>query len=118
MAFTYDIELFHPSALPGAGARTESLGTCRIITRNVFVTVTEHSGDAHLVILDELTELDRTQPRYVTVHGKTSYPRRVDLPDKIFVETSSGHARAIAGDQIARIVRQGSDNRGTGRISI
>lgn len=118
MPFTYDIELFHPNALPGAGARTESLGTCKIITRNVFITVTEHNGEARLVLLDELTELDRTQPRFVTIIGKTVYPRRVDLPSKIFVETSTGHARSINGDQIARIVRQGSDTRGSGRITI
>lgn len=118
MPFTYDIELFHPTALPGAGAQTESLGACKIITRNVFVTVTEHSGDAHLILLDELTELDRTQARYVTVIGKTFYPRRVDLPDKIFVELASGHARAVSGDQIAKISRQGSDSHGTGRIKM
>lgn len=117
MAFTYDIELFHPTALHGAGAQTESLGACKIITRNVFVTVVEMNGDAHLVLLDELTELDRTLPRYVTIIGKTVYPRRVDLPEKIFIETASGHARAVNGDQIARILRQGSDTRGTGRIS-
>ena len=117
MSFTYEIELFHPTALHGAGAQMESLGACKIITRNVFVTVTEHSGDAHLVLLDELTELDRTQPRYVTVIGKTVYPRSLDLPDKIFVETASGHARAVSGDQIAKIVRKGGDMRGTGRLS-
>jgi hypothetical protein len=117
MAFTYDIELFHPTALPGAGAQTESLGSCKIITRNVFVTVTEHNGDAHLVLLDELTELDRTQPRYTTIIGKTFYPRRVDLPNKIFVETASGHARAVNGDQIARIHRHGGEAQGSGRLS-
>ncbi|MBK6313126.1 MAG: hypothetical protein IPF53_02095 [Blastocatellia bacterium] len=117
MSFSYDIELYLPTALHGAGSQTESLGVCKIITRNVFVTVTEHNGDAHLVLLDEMTELDRTQPRYVTVIGKTVFPRRVDLPSKIFVETAAGQARAINGDQIARIVRQGGDSRGTGRIS-
>ena len=67
---TYEIELFIPSARPGAAAVTETLGACKIISRNVFVTVTEHNGSAHLVLLDELTELDRTQPRYATVTGK------------------------------------------------
>ncbi|MDQ2675612.1 MAG: hypothetical protein M3Y34_02290, partial [Actinomycetota bacterium] len=75
---TYEIELFHPSALPGAGAKTESLGPCRIVTKNVFVTVTEHSGGAHVVLLEELVAVDRTAPSYVTAAGRTCYPRRVD----------------------------------------
>lgn len=108
---TYEIELFLPSALPGAGALTETLGPCKIITKNVFVTVTEQSGEARLMLLDELAALDRSQGRLVTVLGKTCYPRRIDLPAKIFVETASGHARAVGGDQIARLTlvrRQGA----------
>ena len=116
MGITYNIELYHPTALQGAGAQTESLGACKIITRNVFVTVTEHNGDAHLVLLDELTELDRTQPRYVTIVGKAVFPRRVDLPDKIFVETASGHARAVSGDQVAKIHRVSGEGLGSGRL--
>lgn len=100
---TYEIELFLPSALPGAGAQTDSLGACRIITRNVFVTITEQNGDANLILLDEVLELDRTLPRLTTVLGRTIYPKRLDFPDRIFVETGTGHARAINGDQIARV---------------
>lgn len=112
----YAIELYHPSAIPGAGAQTEPLGACKIITKNVFVTVTEHSGDARLVLLDELAEVDRMQPRLTTMTGRAVYPRRVDLPDKIFVETASGHARAVSGDRIARLVA--SKRAGpTGRVS-
>jgi hypothetical protein len=115
---TYEIELFIPSARPGAAAVTETLGACKIISRNVFVTVTEHNGSAHLVLLDELTELDRTQPRFATVTGKVVYPRRLDLPDKIFVETATGHARAVAGEQIARVTAaRASAPRTTGRLS-
>lgn len=114
---TYDIDLFLPSALRGAGAQTEHLGTCKVISRNVFVTVTEHSGEAHLVLLDEIVELDRVQPRYVTVIGKTVYPKHVDLPDKIYVELASGHSRAVGGDQIARIARHDRHDRGTDRIA-
>ena len=61
------------------------------------------NGDAHLILLDEVLELDRTQPRLTTVLGRTTYPRRIDFPDRIFVETATGHARAISGDQIARV---------------
>ena len=114
---TYEIELFHPSALSGAGAQTESLGQCKIITRNVFITVTEHNGDAHLVLLDELAEVDRTQPRLQTVTGRTLYPRRVDLPAKIFVETATGHARAVGGDQIARLTASKRSSPKTGRLT-
>ncbi len=114
---TYEIELFLPSARPGAGAQTELLGTCKIITRNVFVTVTEHGGEARLVLLDEIVSLDRPASRYVTTTGKSCYPRSIDLPDKIFVETASGHVRAVSGDQIARltlVVRRGAP---TGRVA-
>ena len=114
---TYEIELFHPSAIPGSGALTESLGPCKIITRNVFITVTEHNGSAHLVLLDELTEVDRTQPRLQTVTGRTLYPRKVDLPNKIFVETADGHARAVGGDQIARLVASKRSAPKTGRLT-
>lgn len=118
MRLTYEIELFIPSARPGAAALTESLGPCKIITRNVFVTVTERNGAAHLVLLDELSELDRTQTRYATVTGKVVYPRRLDLPDKIFIETATGHARAITGDQIAKITASSTAApRTTGRLS-
>lgn len=113
----YDIELFHPSAIPGAGAQTESLGPCKIITKNVFVTVTEPSGAAHVILLDELTELDRSEHRITTVTGKTVYPRRIDLPDKIFVETGAGYARAVAGDSIARITASRRETPRTGRLS-
>jgi hypothetical protein len=112
----YDVELYHVSAVPGPGAATEPLGPCKIITKNVFVTVTQHSGEARVVLLDELVEVDRTQPRLTTVTGRTVYPRRVDLPAKIFVETASGHARSVSGDRIARLVatkREGP----AGRIS-
>jgi hypothetical protein len=114
---TYEIELFHPSALHGAGAQTESLGLCKIITRNVFVTVTEHNGDAHLILLDELAEVDRTQSRLTTVTGRMLYPRRIDLPTKIFVETASGHARAVGGDQIARLIASKREQPKTGRLT-
>lgn len=114
---TYEIELFHPSAKPGGAAQTESLGECKIVTKNVFVTITEHSGDAHLVLLDEIVSLDRTQPAYVTVSGRTSYPRRIDLPAKIYVEMPSGYARAIAGDAIARLVLVRRDTSNRGRVS-
>jgi hypothetical protein len=113
---TFEIELYHPSAIPGAGAQTESLGACKIISRVVFLTVTEHSGDAHLVPLADIVDFDRAQPKYTTTIGKTYYPRRVDLPDRIFVETTSGHARAVGGDQIARLVRSKADHSG-GRVS-
>jgi hypothetical protein len=114
---TYEIDLLHPSAIPGAAAQTESLGPCQIITRNVFITVTEHNGNAHLILLDELTEVDRVQPRLQTVTGRTLYPRRVDLPAKIFVETSSGHARAVGGDQIARLIATRRTAPKTGRLT-
>ncbi len=113
----YDIELFQPNTPPSAGARTDSLGSCKIITRNVFVTVTEHNGDAHLVLLDELSELDRMLPRLTTTIGRAHYPRRIDLPAKIFVETESGHARAVNGDQIARMTATKREAPKTGRIS-
>lgn len=100
----YNIDLYLPSALPGAASQTESLGRCRVISRNVFVTVTEHNGNAHVVSLDEVVELDRTVPRYTTTSGRTCLPRRVDLPDKIFVETPGGYARTVVGDQVARLV--------------
>jgi hypothetical protein len=114
---TYEIELFHPSALPGAGAQTEVLGPCRILTKNVFVTVTEHNGTAHVVLLDEISVLDRTAPFYVTLTGKTFYPRRVDFPSRIYVETQSGHARALASDTIARMTIARRDSQNHGRVS-
>jgi len=113
----YDIELFHPSAIPGAAAMTETLGACKIITKNVFITVTEHNGDAHLMLLDELTVVDCAQPRITTAIGRTFYPRRIDFPAKIFVETATGHARAISGDQIARLVASKREGPKTGRVS-
>lgn len=113
---TFEIELFMPTALHGGGAHTESLGLCRIITRTVFLTVTEHNGDAHLVSLEEVTELDRTNHRYSTILGRTLYPRQIDLPDKIYVEVLSGHARALSGDQIARLVRSGRETPTTGKL--
>ena len=100
---TYNIDLYLPSALRGASSLTESLGRCRVISRNVFVTITEHNGSAHVVALDDLLELDRTAPRYTTVAGRTFLPRRLDLPDKIFVETPGGYARTVIGDQVARL---------------
>jgi hypothetical protein len=114
---TYDIELFLPSALSGAGQQTESLGACKIISRNVFVTITEHNGDAHVILLDEISELDRAQHRMTTTTGRTIYPRRLDFPDKIFIETATGHARAIAGDQIARVTAAKQTAPRTGRVS-
>ena len=114
---TYEIELFHPSALPGAGAQTEALGPCRILTKNVFVTVTEQNGKAYVVLLDEIAELDRTLPSYITVTGRSVYPRRIDLPDRIYVETRSGHARSVASDTIARMTLSRRDTQNRGRVS-
>ncbi|HQR37575.1 MAG TPA: hypothetical protein PLF26_04155 [Blastocatellia bacterium] len=101
---TYNIDLYLPSALHGAAPMTESLGRCRVISRNVFVTVTEHNGNAHVIALDDVVELDRTVPRFTTITGRTFLPRHIDLPDKIFVETPGGYARTIIGDQVARLM--------------
>ena len=103
MTNAYDIELLHPKATLGVGAEVEPLGVCRIVTKNVFVTVSEHSGEARLVLLDEIEKLDRTLPCYTTVLGTTHHPRRVDLPERIVVEMSSGHARTLDGDKIVRL---------------
>ena len=103
----FEIDLFFPSAMPGAASKTETLGLCKVLTHPVFVTVTERNGDARLVALAEIAELDRAEKRFTTTRGKACFPRRIDFPDKIYVETGSGHARAIKGDQIARLVRRG-----------
>jgi len=113
----FTIDLFLPSALPGAGQKSESLGVCRVISKNVFVTITEHNGDARVVPLDDLVEIDRRQPRVTTTMGRTLYPRRIDFPDKIFVETTTGHARTLAGDQIAHVAIAKGTTASTGRVS-
>ena len=100
---TYEIELFLPSALSGAGQQTDSLGGCKLITKNVFVTLTEQNGEAHVILLDEILELDRASGRITTSNGRTLYPRKIDFPNRIFIETGTGHARSILGDQIARV---------------
>ena len=110
----FDIELFLPTARPGAAADTESLGECKILTHNIFVTVTEHNGDAHLIALNDLVEVDLPEHRYVTAHGRTLYPRQMDLPDRLVVETGSGHVRTINGVQIAKMVRSKRDSPGKG----
>ncbi|MGG7379623.1 hypothetical protein ACQ7B2_13005, partial [Escherichia coli] len=79
-------------AQPGVGAQTESLGQCKIISHPVFMTVVEHNGDARLIGLDDVIEVDRRQPKIATTRGKVYHPRRIDLPDKIYVETSNGYA--------------------------
>lgn len=113
----FTIDLFLPSALSGAGQQTESLGACKVISKNVFVTITEHSGDARVVPLDDVVEIDRRQPRLTTTMGRTVYPRRVDFPDKIFVETTTGHARTVAGDQIAHVAITKRTSATSGRVS-
>lgn len=113
---TFEIEIFFPASVPGTGAKTETLGLCKIITQPVFVTVTEHNGDAKLVGLEAIVELDREAKTYLTALGKAFHPRRIDLPDRIYVEVSSGYARAIDGDQIARMKRAKGDSSGL-RIS-
>ena len=102
---TFEIEIFLPSSPMGRGALTETLGPCKVITHPLFVTVTEHNNDAHLVGLADIVLLDRAQRSYTTMSGRVSYPRRIDLPDRIYVELSSGYARALDGDRIARMVR-------------
>ena len=111
---TFEIDIFFPTAHPGAAAQTEPLGSCKVLTHPLFLTVTEHNGEAHLVPLEEVTELDRRQIHYTTIFGRTHYPRRVDLPDKIYVETATGHARTIEGDLIARIARGKGETPGKG----
>ena len=106
---TFEIGLFIPTARPGAAAQTESLGPCSILSKSVFLTVTEHNGEARALPLSEVVEGDRVANRITTSIGRTLYPRRVDLPGKIFVETNAGYARAVNGDQIARLVRAKRD---------
>lgn len=110
----FDIELFYPTSKPGAAAEVESLGECRIISPNVFLTVTEHNGEAKLVALDDVVDVDCAHHRYTTAHGRTLYPRRIDFPDHIYVETHTGHARTINGVQIARLTRSKRDTPGKG----
>jgi hypothetical protein len=105
----FEIILFIPTARPGDAAQTESLGLCSILSKSIFVTITEHNGEAHGLPLSEVVEFDRAANRIATSIGRTLYPRRVDLPGKIFVETTTGHARAVNGDQIARLVRAKRD---------
>jgi hypothetical protein len=111
----FEIGLLIPTARPGAAALTESLGPCSILSKSVFFTVTEHNGEAHAVPLSDVVEYDRAGNRITTSMGRTLYPRRVDLPSKIFVETNAGYARAVSGDQIARLVRARRDVP-TGRV--
>src|SRR5687767_9382805 len=99
----FEIELFFPSARPGAAAEVENLGMCKIVSPNIFLSIVEHSGDAHLVPLNDVVSVDVAEHRYTTAHGRTMYPRRIDFPDHFFVETGAGHARSIKGDQIARV---------------
>ena len=110
----FEVELYFPTARPGAAAEVESLGECKVLTPNVFITVTEHNGEAHLVALDGIVEIDQAQHRYTTALGRTLYPRQIDFPDHFFVETQTGHARPIKGVQIARLVRSKRDAPGKG----
>jgi hypothetical protein len=110
----FEVELFRPGASRNLDAPLEPLGPCKIITRPVFLTVTEASGDARLVDLDDVVEVDRTQARYTTALGKAHQVRRIELPDRIYVEAASGYARALSGDQIARLSRARGDAPGKG----
>jgi hypothetical protein len=101
----FDIDLFFPVVTPGADAKTSNLGTCRVITDPLFVTLTEQDGQARAITLAELREVDRARSRYTTMRGKVAHPRRIEFPERIFVETPTGHAMALNGEIVARMVR-------------
>ena len=110
----FEIELYFPTAKPGAAAETESLGPCKPISQNLFLTITEHNGEARLVPFNDVVEVDVANHRYVSAHGRTFYPRRIDLPDHFMVETAAGYARTVKGVQVARLVRSKRDSPGKG----
>jgi hypothetical protein len=101
----FEIELFSPVVARGAEAHTTSLGPCRVITQPLFVTLTEHDGQAKAIPLETIREVDLTLTRCTTVLGTVARPRRIDFPERFFVETATGHAVAVNGDLIARMVR-------------
>ena len=101
----FEIELFFPIVVPGSGAKTSSIGLCRVITQPVFVTMSDHAGGASAIALAELREVDRIRNIFTTVLGRVGHPRHITFPDRIYVETGTGHSMAINGDLIARILR-------------
>jgi hypothetical protein len=114
---TYEIDLFFPVVTPGSDAKTSSLGPCKVITQPLFVTVVEHNGEARAVALAELREFDRARTCYTTVFGKVSHPRRIDLPDRVCVETGTGHSMMLNGNLVARMTRTRRQGSPVGKVS-
>jgi hypothetical protein len=113
----FEIDLFFPLATPGAEATLSRLGACKIITQPILLTVTDHAGKAEAVALADLREVDRTVGRYTTVLGRVSRPRSINLPERIYVETPTGHTMVLNGRLVARMVRTRRQGAPVSRVS-
>jgi len=111
----FEVELFR-DAVRGRVAETSALGSCRIVTRPVFISLTTTSGLSRAISLAECREIDAVVMRFISVHGDVTYLDRIVFPDRIYLQLASGHALAVNGETIARLTRSRREGGPAGKV--